>query len=397
MYYLSQVLKKVSIAIGVSVLLPILSHAQLNWQFKPFQSVGYSSNILLSPSVLALESSDTLGRSDIYKKDFYNKIGFGNRLEKQSQKGSVLGVNTHVHTQNFASLRLADTYMIKNVADYKFKVDTDFTFIPRIGIEKTKKLTIDILTDDGVNTYDYWYYFGGSEGFYRVNKRLRIGADFECGWKTYKTMASGRNFTHMQYLASIEAEYWLNKINFFNFGYAFKQYDFESLQSEFSPNTLIDWQYHSVFASAKYKLDSDHYMTFTTELERKSDFNKADFSFSQWNNRLVWDWYFKRIGIYGDLQANFRNYKRRLAYTEESSLDDYLFLKYNYYTANFKLKYNWNANSMIYAGYSRELRETNSTRIEKKYRRPFEFFGFSIGWTYTFNKEFSKSPPVTNL
>jgi len=397
MYYLSQLLKKVSVAIFMAVALPMVTHAQIKWQFKPFQSVGYSSNILLSPSILAVENSDTLGKSDIYKKDFYNKIGFGNRLEKQNARGNVFGVNTHVHTQNFASVRLADTYMAKSVIDYKFKVDTDFTFIPRIGIEKTKKLTIDILTDDGVNTYDYWYYFGGSEGFYRVNKRLRIGADVECGWKSYKPMVSGRNFTHMQYHASIEAEYWLNKINFFNFGYAFKQYDFESLRSDFLPNTLIDWQYHSVFASAKYKLDNDHYMSFTTELERKSDFDKADFSFSQWNNRLVWDWYFKRIGIYGDLQANFRNYKRRVAFTEESFRDDYLFLKYNYYTANFKLKYNWNANSMIYAGYSRELRETNSTRIDRKYRRPFEFFGFSIGWTYTFNKDFSKSPPVTNL
>ncbi len=72
-------------------------------------------------------------------------------------------------------------------------------------------------------------------------------------------------------------------------------------------------------------------------------------------------------------------------------------LKYNYYTANFKLKYNWSPNSMIYFGYSRDLRETNSSRLDKKYRRSFEFFGFSFGWTYTINKELSKSPPLTNL
>jgi hypothetical protein len=287
--------------------------------------------------------------------------------------------------------------MIKNVVDYKFKVDTDFTFIPRAGLEKTKKVTIDILTDDGVNTYDYWYYFGGSEGFYRVNKKLRIGADVECGWKTYKTMASGRNFTHMQYLASVEAEYWMNGLNFFNFGYSFKRYDFKYLQSDFSSNTLIDWQCQSVFATAKYKIDNDHYMAFTTELESKTDFNEADFSFSQWSNRLVWDWYFNKFGIYGDLQANFRNYRKRTAYTEDDTDDDYLNLKYNYYTLNLKLKYNWSSNSMLYAGYSRELRETNSTRLDRKYRRSFEFYGFSVGWTYTFNKQYESVKPMTNL
>ena len=396
MIFLSRLFKSPHLLCILVIALPSVCQAQVNWQIKPYQSVGYSSNILLSPAVLVLEG-DTLGKSEIYKSDVFNKIGIANRLDKKGKKGNLLGINSMAQTQNYATVRLANTYMMKSVVDYKFKVDTDFTFIPRVGIEKTKKLTIDILTDDGVNTYDYWYYFGGSEAFYRVNKKLRIGADVECGWKTYKTMASGRNFTHMQYLASIEAEYWMNEINFFNFGYAFKQYDFKTLQSEFLPNTLIDWQYHSVFASVKYKLDNDHYMAFTTELERKSDFNKADFSFAQWNNKILWDWYFNKVGIYGDLQANFRNYKKRTAYTEENTSDDYLSLKYNYYSANFKLKYNWNESSMIYAGYSRELRETNSSRIDMKYRRSFAFYGFSLGWTYTFNKSIDKSRPVTNL
>jgi hypothetical protein len=397
MFYLSPLLKNIRLAILFIIAAPLASQAQITWQFKPFQSVGYSSNILLSPAVLALTNGDTIGKNVIYSNDFYHKVGLANRVAKTRNNGEVLGINTNIQTQNYLEVKLADTYMIKNVVDYKFKVDTDFTFIPRLGLERTKKVTIDILTDDGVNTYDYWYYFGGSEGFYRVNKKLRIGADVECGWKTYKTMASGRNFTHMQYLASIEAEYWVNKLNFFNFGYAFKRYDFKNLQSEFLPNTLIDWQYQSVFATAKYKIDNDHYMAFTTELESKSDFNKGDFSFSQWNNKLVWDWYFNKFGVYGDLQANFRNYKRRTAYTEVNTDDDYLFLKYNYYTVNLKLKYNWNVNSMIYAGYSRELRETNSTQLEKKYRRPFEFYGFSFGWTYTFNKQFERAKPITNL
>jgi len=396
MIFLSRSLKAIIALILLVVALPVACLAQINWQIKPYQSVGYCSNILLSPALLVLDG-DTLGKSEIYKSDIFNKIGIANRLDKKRKSGNVLGINSIAQTQNYATVRLANTYMIKNVVDYKFKVDTDFTFIPRVGVEKTKKVTIDILTDDGVNTYDYWYYFGGSEAFYRVNKKLRIGADVECGWKTYKTMASGRNFTHMQYLASIEAEYWMNEINFFNFGYAFKHYDFQTLQSEFLPNTLIDWQYHSVFASAKYKLDNDHYMAFTTELERKSDFSKSDFSFDQWNNKIVWDWYFNKVGIYGDLQANFRNYKKRTAYTEENTSEDYLSLKYNYYSANFKLKYNWNESSMIYAGYSRELRETNSTRIDMKYRRSFAFYGFSLGWTYTFNKSIDKSRPVTDL
>lgn len=397
MNFFSRTFKTILLQILLVILLPKLSMGQINWQMRPFQSVGYASNILLSPAILALEGGDTLGKHEIYQRDVFNKIGLANRFEKKDRRGRLLGMNSIAQTQNYSTVRLANTYMIKNIFDYKFKVDTDFTFIPRVGIEKTKKVTIDILTDDGVNAYDYWYYSGGSEAFYRVNKKLRIGADIEGGWKTYKSMASGRNFTHIQYLASIEAEYWMNEINFFNFGYAFKHYDFIYLQSDFLPNTLIDWQYHSFFASAKYKLDNDHYMSFTTELERKSDFNEADFSFSQWNNRVVWDWYFHKIGIYGDLQANFRNYKRRMAYTEPSTRDDYLFLKYNYYTANFKLKYNWNESSMIYAGYSRELRETNSTRMEMKYRRPFAFFGFSLGWTYTFNKVIDRTRPVTNL
>jgi hypothetical protein len=210
-------------------------------------------------------------------------------------------------------------------------------------------------------------------------------------------MPSGRNFTHMEYAMSVEAEYWMSKINFLNVGYAFKRYDFQSLMSEFIPNTLLNWTYNSVFASIKYKLDNDHYLAYTTELERKSDFNEADFSFSQWNNKLVWDWYFNKIGIYGDLQANFRNYKRRTAYTEADMDLDKLLLKYNYYTASIKLKYNWSSNSMMYVGYSREVRETNSTRLERLYRRPFAFFGFTVGWTYTLNREIAQRAPTSNL
>lgn len=364
---------------------------------KPYQAVGYASNILLSPPTLANPGVDTLGKFAIYKRDVFNKIGLTNRLEKLNAKGGLWGVNTSLQTINYATVKEANTYIIKNIVDYKFKVDTDFTFIPRAGIEKTKKLTIDILTDDGVNTYDYWYFFGGSEAYYRVNKKLRLGADFETGWKSYKTMASGRNFTHMQYVMSVEAEYWMSKINYLNVGYAFKRYDFQSLTSEFIPNTLINWNYNSFFASIKYKIDNNHYLSYTAELERKSDLNKADFSFSQWNNKLVWDWYFNKIGIYGDLQANFRNYKVRTAYTEASTNLDNQLLKYNYYTANFKLKYNWSSSSMLYAGYSRELRETNSTRLERLYRRPFAFFGFTLGWTYTFNREIERKAPTSNL
>ncbi len=377
--------------------LTVSGSAQIKWQLKPYQSVGYASNILLSPPILANPGVDTIGKFAIYKRDVYNKMGLANRLEKERDNGSVLGLNTTLQTINYATVDQIDTYIIKNSIDYKFKVDTDFTFIPRAGIEKTKKLTIDILTDDGVNTYDYWYLFGGSEAYYRVNKKLRLGADLESGWKSYKTMASGRNFTHMQYLLSFEAEYWINKINFLNVGYAFKRYDFKSLESEFIPNALIDWNYNSIFASIKYKIDDDHYLSYTTELEKKSDMNVADFSFSQWNNKLVWDWYFHKIGVYGDLQANFRNYKKRTAYTEADTDLDALKLKYNYYTANIKLKYNWSSNSILYAGYSREIRETNSTRLERLYRRPYAFFGFTVGWTYTFNREIEQQIPTSNL
>lgn len=377
--------------------LTVSGSAQIKWQLKPYQSVGYASNILLSPPILANPGVDTIGKFAIYKRDVYNKMGLANRLEKERDNGSVLGLNTTLQTINYATVDQIDTYIIKNSIDYKFKVDTDFTFIPRAGIEKTKKLTIDILTDDGVNTYDYWYLFGGSEAYYRVNKKLRLGADLESGWKSYKTMASGRNFTHMQYLLSFEAEYWINKINFLNVGYAFKRYDFKSLESEFIPNALIDWNYNSIFASIKYKIDNDHYLSYTTELEKKSDMNVADFSFSQWNNKLVWDWYFHKIGVYGDLQANFRNYKKRTAYTEADTDLDALKLKYNYYTANIKLKYNWSSNSILYAGYSREIRETNSTRLERLYRRPYAFFGFTVGWTYTFNREIEQQIPTSNL
>ncbi|MEN9942508.1 MAG: hypothetical protein RLZZ91_509 [Bacteroidota bacterium] len=389
-------IKKFSFSLLLLFVLSSVVSAQIRWQLKPYQAVGYASNILLSPPILANPGIDTIGKFAIYKRDVFNKIGLTNRFERVNSRGGLLGVNTSLQSINYATIDDIDTYIIKNSIDYKFKVDTDFTFIPRAGIEKTKKLTIDILTDDGVNTYDYWYLFGGSEAYYRVNKKLRIGADIESGWKSYKTMASGRNFTHMQYLLSFEAEYWINKINFLNVGYAFKRYDFKSLESEFIPNALIDWNYNSIFASIKYKIDNDHYLSYATELEKKSDMNVADFSFSQWNNKLVWDWYFHKIGVSGDLQANFRNYKRRTAYTEADTDLDALKLKYNYYTANIKLKYNWSANSMMYAGYSREIRETNSTRLERLYRRPFAFFGFTLGWTYNFNREIARAIPTTN-
>jgi hypothetical protein len=209
-------IKKLLFLIALNSLFSSLSLGQIRWQLKPYEEVGYSSNILLSPSSLVVPGQDTLGKFAIYKSDFYNKLGVNNRLEKNNVRGGLFGVNTALQTVNYASFRMADTYILKNSIDYKFVVDTDFTFIPRVGIEKTKKLTIDIVTDDGVNAYNYWYFSVGSEGYYRVNKKLRLGGDVEAGWKSYQTMASGRNFTHMQYLFSLEAEYWLSKINFLN-------------------------------------------------------------------------------------------------------------------------------------------------------------------------------------
>lgn len=371
-------------------------NAQITWQLRPYQSVGYASNILLAPAVIANPGIDTIGKFAIYKRDVFSKLGLANRLEKQLSKESVIGVSSSIQSVNYATVDQIDTYFIKNIVDYKFKVDTDFTFIPRVGMEKTKKLTIDILTDDGVNTYDYWNFFGGTEAYYRVNKKFRLGADVEVGRKSYKTMASGRNFTHKHYSMSLEAEIWLNKISFFNFGYSYKLYDFESLISDFTPNTLINWKYNTVFSTLKYKLDNDHYIAITTELEKKSDDNKSDFSFSQWSNKLVWDWYINKLGLYGELQANLRNYKRRTAYTEADTDLDAVLLKYNYYTAIFKLKYSLSANSTIYAGYSREIRESNSTRLERLYRRPYSFFGFTVGWNYTFQREFETNNSPSN-
>ncbi|MFM1771662.1 MAG: hypothetical protein RLZZ71_804 [Bacteroidota bacterium] len=371
-------------------------NAQITWQLRPYQSVGYASNILLAPAVIANPGIDTIGKFAIYKRDVFSKLGLANRLEKQLSKESVIGVSSSIQSVNYATVDQIDTYFIKNIVDYKFKVDTDFTFIPRVGMEKTKKLTIDILTDDGVNTYDYWNFFGGTEAYYRVNKKFRLGADVEVGRKSYKTMASGRNFTHKHFSMSLEAEIWLNKISFFNFGYSYKLYDFESLISDFTPNTLINWKYNTVFSTLKYKLDNDHYIAITTELEKKSDDNKSDFSFSQWSNKLVWDWYINKLGLYGELQANLRNYKRRTAYTEADTDLDAVLLKYNYYTAIFKLKYSLSANSTIYAGYSREIRESNSTRLERLYRRPYSFFGFTVGWNYTFQREFETNNSPSN-
>lgn len=371
-------------------------NAQITWQLRPYQSVGYASNILLAPAVIANPGIDTIGKFAIYKRDVFSKLGLANRLEKQLSKESVIGVSSSIQSVNYATVDQIDTYFIKNIVDYKFKVDTDFTFIPRVGMEKTKKLTIDILTDDGVNTYDYWNFFGGTEAYYRVNKKFRLGADVEVGRKSYKTMASGRNFTHKHYSMSLESEIWLNKISFFNFGYSYKLYDFESLISDFTPNTLINWKYNTVFSTLKYKLDNDHYIAITTELEKKSDDNKSDFSFSQWSNKLVWDWYINKLGLYGELQANLRNYKRRTAYTEADTDLDAVLLKYNYYTAIFKLKYSLSANSTIYAGYSREIRESNSTRLERLYRRPYSFFGFTVGWNYTFQREFETNNSPSN-
>jgi hypothetical protein len=373
-----------------------LGNAQIKWQLKPYQAVGYASNILLAPAVLANPGIDTIGKFAIYERDVFNKIGLNNRLEKRAENGALFSWNTVLQTINYATVENVDSYIIRNTVDYKFDVDTNFTFIPRVGIEKTKKLTFDFLTDDGMNTYDYWNFFVGSEAYYRLNKKLRFGLDLETGRKSFKTAANGRDFTHMQYLFKFETEFWINKLSYLNVGYNYRRCDFESFMSEFLPNTLIDWSYNSVFTSIKYKLDDDHYFLFVTELEQKSDRNKADFSFSQWNNKLVWDWYVNKIGLYGELQANLRNYKRRTAYTEANTDLDNALLKYNYYTANFKLKYNWSSNSMIYAGFSREIRETNSSRLERFNRRPYAFFGFTMGWSYTMNKEVERNLPTEN-
>jgi hypothetical protein len=92
----------------------------MTWQFKPFQSVGYSSNILLSPSVLAMPNGDTMGRKEIYNNDYYHKIGFANRVAKTRPNGEVIVINTNVQTQNYLQFRLADSAIVNKIAKRKF-------------------------------------------------------------------------------------------------------------------------------------------------------------------------------------------------------------------------------------------------------------------------------------
>jgi len=168
-------IKKFSLSLLLLFVLSSVVSAQIRWQLKPYQTVGYASNILLSPPVLANPGIDTIGKFAIYKRDIFNKIGLTNRFERVNSRGGLLGVNTSLQSINYATVDDIDTYIIKNSIDYKFKVDTDFTFIPRAGIEKTKKLTIDILTDDGVNTYDYWYFFWRYRGILSCQQKTTVG------------------------------------------------------------------------------------------------------------------------------------------------------------------------------------------------------------------------------
>ena len=97
-------------------------YAQIRWQIRPYQAVGYASNILLSPPTLANPGVDTIGKFAIYKRDLFNKIGLNNRLEKVDSSGGLFGVNTSLQSVNYATVSDVDNYIIKNSIDYKFKV-----------------------------------------------------------------------------------------------------------------------------------------------------------------------------------------------------------------------------------------------------------------------------------
>lgn len=328
--------------------------------------------------------NDTSSVTDYRINAYFSRLSFSNDLKFTFKKNRYLLVSPWIQSTNYLNQRQANAMLYKLALEYKTPIRKKFDLALGFTLEKNRKLTIDILTDDGANAYDYFLYAPNALVTYKLNSNLKFEFSNAIGNKDYVPMQSGQDFSHWYHTHIISGIYRFKSKNFLQLDLKYHKQFFDVLKMEINNNDPIEWRYLTVYGSYKYKINKDKYVTAFSQFYKKNDFNKADFTFWQWTTGLSGEWKIRKIGF--TTSANFirRNYLTRMAYIAPKMKDDSILLNYTYLNANVSIKYYIKDNFELFAGVFAEKRLTNSTRIDKQYRRPYETYTISAGLVYNF-------------
>ncbi len=335
--------------------------------------------------------NDTAGTTDFRINALFTRLSFSNDLKFTFKKGRYLIASPWVQSTNYLHQRQANAMLYKLALDYKTPLFKKFDLNLGLTLEKNKKLTIDILTDDGANAYDYFLYAPNALLSYKINSNLKFEFSNAIGNKNYVPMPSGQDFSHWYHTHILSGIYRFKTKNYVQLDLKYHKQFFDVLKMEINNNEPIQWRYLTVYGSYKYKINKDKYVTAFTQFYKKNDFNKADFTFWQWSNGLSGEWKIKKVGFTTSLNHIRRNYLTRMAYIAPNSNYDSIPLKYTYLNANISVKYYLKDNFEVFAGIFAEKRLTNSIREDKKYRRPYNTYTISFGIVYNFQLESKKT------
>lgn len=368
---------------------------QVKWNSKISSTSGYTNNLYMAPKVYI--ENDTSQQKDFRINAYFTRLSFSNDIKFTFKKNRYLLVSPWIQSTNYLHQRNANAMLYKLALDYKTPVLKKFDLNLGMTIEKNRKLTIDILTDDGANAYDYFLYSPSALITFKLNSNLKFEFSNAIGNKNYVPMPSGQDFSHWYHTHIISGIYRLKSKNYFQLDLKYHKQFFDVLKMEVNNNEPIQWRYLTVYGSYKYKINKDKYITVFSQFYKKNDFNKADFTFWQWTTGLSGEWKIKKIGLTSSVNYIRRNYLSRMAYIAPKIKNDSILLNYTYLNANLSVKYYVKDNFELFAGIFGEKRLTNSIREDKKYRRPYDTYTISLGLVYNFQRASKKSKKIIPL
>ena len=374
--------------ISVFLLVSFGGISQIKWTSKISETIGYTNNLYLAPKTYT--GIDTTSITDFLKNELFNRLSFSNDVKFTFKKKRYLIVSPWIQSTNYLKERQANAMLYKLVADYKTPLSKKFDLNVGLTLEKNKKLTIDILTDDGANAYDYLLFAPNALLTYKINSNFKLEFSNMVGNKTYKPMQSGQDFSHWYHTHNMSGIYRYKLKHIVQVDLKYHKQFFDYLKMDTINNQPIQWRYLTIHGSYKYKINKDKFITVFSQFYKKNDFNKADFTFWQWSNGLTGEWKVKKIGFSSSLNTIYRNYLKRTAYIATNVKYDSTLLKYTYLNAAISVKYYIKDNFEVFASVFAEKRITNSTREDKKYRRPYETYTITIGFLYNLQLENKK-------
>ena len=166
----------------------VSGEAQVKWNSKISSTSGYTNNLYMTPKVYT--GNDTAGTTDFRINALFTRLSFSNDLKFTFKKGRYLIASPWVQSTNYLHQRQANAMLYKLALDYKTPLFKKFDLNLGLTLEKNKKLTIDILTDDGANAYDYFLYAPNALLSYKINSNLKFEFSNAIGNKNYVRMPS---------------------------------------------------------------------------------------------------------------------------------------------------------------------------------------------------------------